>query len=356
MSAPPQPTSFLSTVLSHAVQTITNSLQNHPQANNSTPSEPTSNQESSSMNQIPQFSYPSLISNVHNSSNCFFNVFSNTVNTKEDLDTMMQDDDLAQDHSLRAIVERHLQETRKGIMQIKRRVSPPDGISPNSGATPAWSPTQLPCIQFSTKQACFFKRHNQQYTYFEVTLPDSAFVNNHTPEVGLGFAQDMFKGMVGWSKQTIGFHMDNGRVYDERDVTNKIADRVFLSDVRKGDVIGCLLNHKNGEFVVVRNGQELHNIKHNTVFKHDHFREVHRFLPTISFSNIDIDVEVNLGLDLKAHPFKYHRVMLIKEREKMFEMLLDLNHVPHHFEHKKQATRTFFSDLSIVAIDCDHHH
>lgn len=237
-----------------------------------------------------------------------------------------------------------------------------NGGQPNN--TPhQWSPADLPCVQFKHPStiSCPKTIHtNTQFTYFEVKMSESMFSSKTeaAPEIGLGFAPSGFKGMVGWSKDTIAFHMDNGRVYDERDSTNRIADRVFMTHVKKGDVIGCLMNHRNGEFLVVRNGQELHNLNFGTVFIHDRFkRSGHKdpikYLPTISCSDINIDMEVNLGLDLVNKPFVYPRVVCCREREKMFEMVKILQIPPLERSFNQQQNNSYFSDIQLTTVSSE---
>nr|CAG4710063.1 unnamed protein product [Naegleria fowleri] len=260
------------------------------------------------------------------------------------------------DNSLRLHSQKH-------SLLIHRSQLPQDnnGGAGAAGTPPPaqWSPTDLPCMQFNhpSKISHLKSIHtNSQYTYFEVKISEKMFSGNSTmaPEIGIGFAPAGFKGMVGWSKDTIAFHMDNGRVYDERDSTNRIADRVFLSNVSKGDVIGCLLNHRSGEFLVVRNGQELHNLKYGTVFVHDKFKRNHqdpvKYLPTISCSDINLEAEVNLGLDLVQFPFVYPRVIHCKEREKMFAMVKNHDQRQHSpsLSHGESCCR--FSDIEIWTV------
>ncbi|KAG2378710.1 hypothetical protein C9374_007858 [Naegleria lovaniensis] len=263
------------------------------------------------------------------------------------------------DNSLRLHSQKH-------SLLIHRSQLPNPQQQNNNGAGAAgtpppaqWSPTDLPCMQFNhpSKISHLKSIHtNSQFTYFEVKIAESMYSGNNAsaPEVGIGFAPAGFKGMVGWAKDTIAFHMDNGRVYDERDSTNRIADRVFLSNVSKGDVIGCLLNHRNGEFLVVRNGQELHNLKHGTVFVNDKFKRHHqdpvKYLPTISCSDINLEVEVNLGLDLVQFPFVYPRVIHCKEREKMFGMVKNHDQMQHSPSLGRGENCCRFSDVEIWTV------
>ncbi|KAL9646074.1 hypothetical protein ABK040_007953 [Willaertia magna] len=307
--------------LAPIMTTITNMITGHTTTTNTTnnttttPGTPSTQQrdETVSFENIIMNPLPKVIESIHyyNPNNIIltskhYKLDENTMQEEvvEDIDT-----DLANDHSIPTIIQKYLKPI--GVVHIKREIT-------EEQRNVQWSPNLLPCLQFQAKH--FHKRQKSHFvSYFEVKLLNTEYNKVDAPEMAIGFAPINFKGMVGWNNETIGFHLDNGRVYDERDMTNNIADKVFLTNVQKGDVIGCMIDHYHGEFNVTKNGRIVKNLKGNN-FIHEHFKKSN-YLPTISCSNIEVEFEVNLGLDPVGHPFMFHSIIYFKEQERLYHSL-----------------------------------
>jgi hypothetical protein len=109
-------------------------------------------------------------------------------------------------------------------------------------------------IQFSFH----FVHHRNQIHYFEMMIKDSQTQN---PEIGIGVAAPKYQyGMTGWSKHSIGYHADDGHVYDSHnnvDISlNYYRYKCELFGVN--DTVGLIYDRQNGGVTFTRNGQIVH--------------------------------------------------------------------------------------------------
>ncbi|EFC37519.1 hypothetical protein NAEGRDRAFT_81898 [Naegleria gruberi] len=157
-----------------------------------------------------------------------------------------------------------------------------------------------------------------RFTYFEVKLCQTLT----KLFIGFGFTSSEShddEDIVGWDTDTIGFHYDNGRVYQETSFTAPIADKLHLVDVKGDEVFGFFLDHEIGEFKVTCNGRLLHNSLGTRFTMEKYKKKI--FKPMISVDcGMRVEMEINLGLQLGSRPFLFTEMVLVKQRQKLFEM------------------------------------
>jgi hypothetical protein len=108
-----------------------------------------------------------------------------------------------------------------------------------------WWSHNKPIIQFRIPEL----QLKQDFCYFEVEFTS-------TPAVGVGLAPEKYSTMIGWYRESIGFHSDDGAVYDNRGHgTPGSQTNMFES----GDIIGTYWNRATGRVQFTRNGELVQN-------------------------------------------------------------------------------------------------
>lgn len=214
--------------------------------------------------------------------------------------------------------------------------------------------------------------YSDRCTYFEIILHEPhrdqrdiaaqrhpSLNNSSSMTIGIGFSKcQKFFGVLGWTPDTIGFHFDNGRVYDDKQITSSIKDQVYICDVHYGQVYGCLLDHEIGEFHVTRNGVLLKNAIGNRFIRKSFCERGNAFLPTVSCFDTDVELEINLGCDLVKRPFRYFPLVRYEQGEKLFSTLQRVNNDNGNHEHTSRMKHSdmysssdlFFTDTSIKTL------
>ncbi|KAG2383017.1 hypothetical protein C9374_004984 [Naegleria lovaniensis] len=221
-----------------------------------------------------------------------------------------------------------------------------------------------PRVMFYPPSSLWYKN---RFTYFEIMLHEPCrdiaaqqepSSSNALLQIAIGFSKRKnFFGVLGWTEDTIGFHFDNGRVYDHVQITSSIKDQVYICDVAFGQVYGCLLDHEIGEFHITRNGVLLRNSKGNRFVRKSFCERENAFLPTISCFDVDVELEVNLGCDLVRRPFRYCPLVRYDQAEKLFSMLNIGNEKnrmtetwPNESFRPSVYTYLFFTDIQVKTI------
>jgi len=130
------------------------------------------------------------------------------------------------------------------------------------------------------------------FFYFEVTICTS---QHKFPIFGIGFAPYMFKDqMTGWSNGSIGYHGDDGKVYD-----NKGESSTTFRKYTVNDTVGAFWDKISGEIFFVWNGEVLgRNICNRNPSLSTHF------IPTITFQGgTGISFKVNTDLSNTLYRF-----------------------------------------------------
>jgi Ran-binding protein 9/10 len=101
-----------------------------------------------------------------------------------------------------------------------------------------------------------------QGMYFEVKIfatetqtgPDSNNLNSRSPTVTIGLCgqfSDQSVAHVGWNTWTVGYHGDNGGIYDQNPRKTHHTGRTFGLD----DTVGCGVDYDAGEYFFTLGGQ-----------------------------------------------------------------------------------------------------
>jgi hypothetical protein len=139
---------------------------------------------------------------------------------------------------------------------------------------------------------------HERYKYFEVTIQSS---KTASPVFGIGFAPHALptKGMVGWASAGIGYHADDGRVFNNENVPSK---PVVLELCTVGDTMGAAMDVETGHVFFTKNGQKL------TGYIMNHVSATNMY-PTVTLSHTEsTEFTVNLG-SVEAVNFKYEDII-----------------------------------------------
>nr|CAG4713608.1 unnamed protein product [Naegleria fowleri] len=167
-------------------------------------------------------------------------------------------------------------------------------------------------------------KYEGYYFYCEYTVLDSGYSNMYGSdgvcEIGCGMAPfEYSEGMVGWYRNSIGYHCDCGRVYDNMPEN---TDRNFAGKGHVGDTLGVAWSLKTGEITFVKNGVVVETRKRQQVWKKDFWDDYFgTFCPTISFDYNKRKFYVNVGLNRALYPFKYYLFNTYEEQEVLFSYL-----------------------------------
>eukprot|EP01080_Neovahlkampfia_damariscottae_P008934 gene8934-883_t len=111
-------------------------------------------------------------------------------------------------------------------------------------------------LQFQTLDNKFYGNQSRAYKdgkiYFEVEIVHwrkKKYRNN--PIIGVGLAPYSFQnGMVGWSSNSIGYHADDGGIFNNSGMHNIQGESCDTNDV-----MGCLWDWKKDEVLFTKNGE-----------------------------------------------------------------------------------------------------
>ena len=125
--------------------------------------------------------------------------------------------------------------------------------------------------------------------YFEITILNEGGFNIGHIGIGLSSGNSTINAMPGWEKETIGYHGDDGRLYNENSKGKRFGPTFGLTDV-----IGCGVDFNEKTVFFTKNG-ELVGIVSKKLANHTWY-------PTIGIRAWKAVVKINFGQE----PFKFN--------------------------------------------------
>ena len=161
-------------------------------------------------------------------------------------------------------------------------------------------------------------------SYFEIkVIKFNSSVKRNA--IGIGIAPDGYasksRNFVGWKHGSVGFHSDDGDLFDNRDRQVEGTKFNIQRKFGAGDYVGCGFNHKTGEVFFTLNGEKLKPSVQRNVNLFDNF------VPTISTSlqrDEKVIFKVIDGYDTIKNPFRFEEMNCGKMFKKIPEVYCDV--------------------------------
>jgi hypothetical protein len=104
-----------------------------------------------------------------------------------------------------------------------------------------------------------FEHHRNQIRYFEMKIKDISSLKG-VLEIAIGMAAPNYNhGMTGWSENSIGYHADDGQIYDSYSPDNSFNFYSYKGELfGVNDTVGLMYNRQTGRVTFTKNGKLIH--------------------------------------------------------------------------------------------------